>query len=160
MTLAEVRILSGMAWAVGACVATIRIGDKPERRVAILMAADWVVTTAVQFLSGLMYEPVIIAHFAFGAVLLWFAARYNKAWLWVMTLIAAILFFMHALLYRPSHPVGLLHLVVGDAVAWGAPLFLLIVALRNRNRRKSGAMPTAPTGQIAGSVLVAESFSD
>jgi hypothetical protein len=145
---AEIRLLFGVVLAVSCCTATLRIGDAPERKVAMLMLI-WVVTTPLQFIVHDHYSLAIVSQCAFGAGLLWLAARYNKAWLWVMTAGAASLFLIHAIFYQPSQRPVLAHVIATDAFVWGAPIFLVLATLYNRSRRKYGSlieMPLAAEG--------------
>jgi len=142
ITPGEIRVLLGCAWAVVGCAITIRIGAKPERNAAILMLVIWVAVTAVQFLTGRVFEPVLIGDFAYGVGLLWFAVRYNKAWIWLMIAFEAVLFFIHASLYQAQHVVGLLHLIANNLIAAGGPLVLLITALRSQTERNRARTAT------------------
>ncbi|MGC1301865.1 MAG: hypothetical protein WA840_05785 [Caulobacteraceae bacterium] len=144
MTLADVTVLSGVVWAVSCCGVTMRTGDKPERGIAALLMGFWIVTTPLQFLLHDIYGVGLVAHCAFGVCLLWLAARYHRPWIWVMTALAAVLFFMHAILYQPSRPPVLGYLVATDVIVWGGPLFLAAVALRHRHgRNRRGRAPVA-----------------
>ncbi len=137
ITASEFRALFGCLWAVGGCAVTIRIGDQPERRAAILMLLCWVATTIVQFLTHHMIEPVLVGDFAYGLGLLWLAARYNQGWTWFMIFFEAILFFLHAGLYQAhDHRLGLVHLVANDIMAMAGPVVLVVAALRSRHRRR------------------------
>ncbi|MGC1301719.1 MAG: hypothetical protein WA840_05025 [Caulobacteraceae bacterium] len=135
MTLSEIRILFGCLWAAVGCAIAIRIGGEPERRAAMLMVICWVATTAVQFLTGRLFEPVLVGDFVYGVGLLWFAARYNRPWIWIMIAFEAVLFFLHASLYQADRTLGLIHLIANNLMAMGGPVVLVIAAVRSRGRR-------------------------
>jgi type IV secretory pathway TraG/TraD family ATPase VirD4 len=148
MTPSEFRILFGCLWAAAGCLVAIGVGDRPERRAAILVAVCWVATTAVQFLIRRVFEPVLLGDFAYGLGLLWLASRYNRMWIWLMIALQAAVFFLHAWLYQAQKPPGLAHLILNNLIALGSPAVLVVVALTSRHRRRANARWRTPTFQV------------
>jgi hypothetical protein len=117
------------------CFIALRLGDRPERRTAMLVAICWSLTTVAEVATGRQAEPVIIGDAVAGVGLLWLAWRYNKGFLWVMIALEATLFFLHALLDEAGLPPNRMQTTGNNLLATGALAALVIGALGSWRKR-------------------------
>jgi hypothetical protein len=130
------RLLFGCTLMAVACYTAWRVGDLPQRRIGVLVAICWVLTTIGEFATGRQAEPVMIGDAVFGLGLLWFAWRYNTIWLWLMICLEAALFFLHAAVYQAGQPPNAIQAVGNNILATLGLIVLVVASLLDWRRRQ------------------------
>ncbi len=121
------------------CITAWRLGDRPQRSIAVVVALCWVLTTVAEFATGRQAEPVMMGDAIFGVGLLWFVWRYNTGWLWMMIGVEAALFFLHAAVYQAGRPPNPFQALGNNILATLGLVVLLTAVLRGhfvRRRRE------------------------
>jgi peptidoglycan/LPS O-acetylase OafA/YrhL len=132
MTPVPLRIPIGVVLMAAACITAYRIGDQTVRRVAVLIAGCWTAAAVAQVLSGQLMGPVIVADIVCGLVILRWAWREEKTWLWLLAGLESGLFLLHAVLFQtpgaPTPP----EVIGNNILSTLGLLILLFAALHNR----------------------------
>lgn len=143
MSSTELRLLVGCTIMAAVCITAWRLGDRPQRSIAVVVALCWVLTTVVEFVTHRQAEPVMLGDATFGIALLWFVWRYNTGWLWMMIGLEAALFFLHAAVYQAGRPPNPIQAIGNNVLATLGLVVLLGAVLRGHFARRR-ARPGRP----------------
>jgi hypothetical protein len=143
LTSTDLRLLVGCAIMAAVCITAWRLGDRPQRGIAAVIAICWVLTTVAEFATGRTAEPVMVGDAVFGIGLLWFVWRYNTVWLWIMIGMEAALFFLHATIYQVGRPPNPLQTVGNNLLATLGLVVLLGAVLRGHFVRRRAQRASA-----------------
>ncbi len=146
MTPLPPRILVGCGVAAVACLTAFRVGDRPARMAAGLVAACLGLTTFAEWITDLRAEPVVCGDIVCGLGLLLLASSFNAAWLWTMTGIEAALFMLHAWFYGFSETPSAKLVIANNLLATLGLIVLVIGAVRSRKQAN-------PTEDAASAIL-------
>ena len=116
------------------CLTAFRVGNRVVRMTAVLGIICWSLATLAEWATGLRAEPVIVADIVFGIGLLLLAASFNSRWLWIMTLIQAVLLTVHAWFYGVSETPGAKLVVANNLLSTASLVVLVVAAFRSRQQ--------------------------
>lgn len=125
------RLLTGFVLMALACWFAYRRGDRTVRRTAMVIAACWTLSLAVQLATGRTVEPAIGADVVCGLFMLRLAWTDGRAWIWAIIGIESVLFVIHALLYRSQQPPTEPEILVNNALVTVVLIVLVWAALRH-----------------------------
>lgn len=95
------RLAVGVVLMAVVCLTAWRLGDRPVRLAALVIAVAWTVGTAGQIVFRRQAEPILVGDVVAAAGLLRLAWSYHRRWLWIAICIQAAIFFVHAAYYPP-----------------------------------------------------------
>lgn len=132
MTPEAIRLLAGLVVMAAACGIAYRIGDRPVRLTAGLIAASWIIAFAGQRLTGMLVEPLLASELVAGIGLLFLAASFSADWLWAEVGIEVLLLCMHAWFYGNDEATTRGEIIANNVLASTSLLVLVGAAARSR----------------------------
>ena len=136
------RILIGFALMAVLCSAAFALGDRPVRKMALLIGFAWAASVLTQLATGHLPEPAIAADVVCALVTLAWAWRGERRWLWGMVGIESCLLLLHALLFTVGWQATPMEALANNILTTGALVLLLIAAvLARRGRADRAANP-------------------
>jgi hypothetical protein len=135
MSAASLRLLIGFVLMVMTCSASYALGDRPVRKMAMLIGFSWIACVLVQLATGHLPEPAIAGDVLCALVTLAWAWNGGRVWLWAMVGVESCLLLLHALLYTVNWRVTRLEIVVNNILSVSALTVMLAAAVLSRRRK-------------------------
>ena len=149
MASSYLRLAIGVVLMAAVCLTAWRIGDRPVRLPALIVAAAWAVATAGEVLIQRQAEPVIHGDAIAALGMLRLAWTYHRRWLWLAICIEAALFFLHAIYYLPPALIPLRERLANNALNTAGLAVILAAALISGQRRR-GVSAASRHGAVQG----------
>jgi hypothetical protein len=137
MPLHFTRILIGLALMAVVCAAAFAIGDRPVRRMSLLIGFAWMASVLVQLATEHLAEPAIAADGICALVTLYWAWTGARLWLWGMVGLQSCLLVLHALFYTVAWRATPMEALANNVLATAALVLLLAAGVLSRRRPSS-----------------------